>query len=159
MQRIQFQQLWKSHPGTQGIELPCKTENGAPTYQNQCAVRMSIALAAAGVNMNHYHKARCHQKGHPVHAVRAQELADWLSLPAQLGHPKKFKKNKMSEDAFGGMMQFEVMGKNGIVFFKNFWGRHNQGDHIDVWKFDQMAYGDNSDFGRSQEVWFWELKV
>lgn len=159
MQRIQFQNLWKAHPGTQGNELPCKLPDGTATYTNQCAVRLSIALAAAGVNMSHYHKARCHQKGHGVHALRAQELADWLAQPSQLGHPKKFKKHRMSEDQFGGMMQFLVMGKKGIVFFKNFWGEHDEGDHIDVWNFDHMGYGDNSDFGRSQEVWFWELKV
>lgn len=158
MFRVHFQQLWKNHPSKHGIELPCKTAHGAPTYPNQCAVRMSVALASVGVNLHHYPKARCHQKGHPIHAVRAQELADWLSLPTQLGHPKKFKRGTMSEDAFGGFAQFELNGKKGIIFIQNFWGMHNQGDHIDVWNLDEMAGGDNSDFGRSQQVWFWELK-
>ena len=48
--------------------------------------------------------------------------------------------------------------QSGIVFFKNFHGTGNQGDHIDLWNGNRMPSNLNHDyFKRSEEVWFWNV--
>ena len=47
--------------------------------------------------------------------------------------------------------------KTGIVFFRNSWGRGNQGDHIDLWDGSRVRKGGLDYFERSQEVWFWPI--
>ncbi len=47
--------------------------------------------------------------------------------------------------------------RTGIVVFRNFWGRTNTGDHIDLWDGSAVAKGNRDYFERSQEIWFWEI--
>ncbi len=157
--RVSFQKLWNSHPAVHGENHPCKNSNGAPTYQSQCAIKLSIALAAAGVNMRLFHGRKCHQHGHPVHALGAQQLAGWLAHTGVLGRPHKFKRGKNDNKfIFGEATLRGIQKKKGVVFFMNFWGDHNQGDHIDVWDGQKMGHGQFNYFERSQQVWFWEIK-
>jgi len=50
----------------------------------------------------------------------------------------------------------DFVGKRGIVYWQNFWGNDNQGDHIDLWDGARIAHGSNDYFERSEEIWFWE---
>lgn len=51
----------------------------------------------------------------------------------------------------------DYMGRTGLVFFRNFWGEGNQGDHIDLWDGDELRAGAPDYFERSEQVWFWPL--
>ncbi len=157
---IQFQSLWTSHPLnlTPPEPFPCKNKDGMPAFDNQCAIKMSVALIGATANLDACHKVKCWY-GHTNHVIRAQELADWLAEAAQLGSPTRYTKGRATQPVFQQTVLSGVQGKNGIVFCQNFWGAGNQGDHIDVWNGTVMSGANaNSDyFGRSGQVWFWEL--
>ncbi len=115
------------------------------TYVNQCAIRMSRALAGAGFPLGgNYTK-----KYGPVctadnitHARGAKALAD--SLFKVLGHPES-----LTSDSSAA-----IDGRKGIVFF------HPQKDvvstHIDLW--DGTGTKGYNPFGSgSAKVWFWPL--
>jgi hypothetical protein len=160
---IQFQQLWDSHPLnlTPPENHPCKKKDGTPAFDNQCAIKMSIALMGASVNLDACNKVKC-WFGHTNHVIRAQELADWLAEAAQLGTPTRYTKGRRdTESIFQQTVLSGIQGKKGTVFCQNFWGTGNQGDHIDVWDGSTMSggYGNSSYYGRSQQVWFWEINV
>ena len=159
---LAFQKMWDSHPSNlkpTPDDHPCKKKDGTSAFENQCAIRLGIALNGGGMNMKAYTKARCWYGHSTVHALRAQELADWLSLSAQLGKPIKFKAER------GVDLKLTVLtavnGKKGIVFCQDFWapspGGANVGDHIDLWDGTAMAHGSSSYFGPAKQVWFWEI--
>ena len=185
---LKFDTLWTSHPlnwskpephpfrkpQTRAQRDPANpfavlTDNTeqepAPLYEDQCAIKMSIALQSAGLSLDTYPKARSE-----VHEVRqlhkkvrgalaAEELAGWLVKV--MGKPEQYPPDEALK---------KVKGRKGIVFFKDFWRRpgerENQGDHIDLWngettpnmppafyQADPQSY-----FPRSKVVWFWELR-
>jgi hypothetical protein len=77
-----------------------------------------------------------------------------------LGSPTKYiKENREQESAFEERVLKDILNKKGIIFCQNFWGRGEQGDHIDVWDGLNMACGQRNYYGRSKQVWFWEIKV
>jgi hypothetical protein len=51
----------------------------------------------------------------------------------------------------------DYTGRSGIVFFQDFWGTGNQGDHIDLWDGTTVRTGARDYFSRSREVWFWQV--
>ncbi|WP_281557927.1 type VI secretion system amidase effector protein Tae4 [Thalassomonas sp. RHCl1] len=165
---LTFKKLWDNHPTISGNEYPCST-NGVIHFSDQCAIRLGVALAKCGVNTAYIAGARhCwHHKKIQGHILAAQELA--------LG---------LSNQPLGGMEQRQnvdpknfkniIKDKRGIIFFKNFWVRsdgNRTGDHIDLWNGTRLTDwkswlriqlglswdGTFSDFGRSAEVWFWEV--
>lgn len=140
------EQLWASHPANSGELYPCLSSDGEPTYENQCAVRMGVALEGAGFSLADFPGARC-SRGHG-HVIRAQELADWLLKQADM-----LGKAEIHKDV--AVARFT--GRKGIVFFRDFWGTNNRGDHIDVWNGSRMSSGDDDYFERSRQVWFWPL--
>lgn len=143
-----FSRLWNNHPATKGIINPCSTDNGVPNFDNQCAIRMSVALADSGINLDSFTGEFCWHKHGKRHVLRAQELADWIASKSLLfGNIDK--KVSVTDKYF--------KGKLGVVFFRNFWGTGNQGDHIDLWYGDHMARGASDYFIKSEEVWFWQL--
>lgn len=112
------------------------------------------------MNLNACHKTKC-WFGHANHVIRAQELADWLSTGVALGAPKKYSRGNAKQYDFKSLVLNDINGRSGIVFFRNFWGTGNQGDHIDVWNGIFMS-GNNMhhDYaGRSEQVWFWSIGV
>ena len=154
---LEFQKLWDSHPSNLGDNYPCKKPDGTPAFNNQCAIRMGIALQGGGMNMRACTCVKCWYRGHGVHVLRAQELADWLAR--QLGVPQKFKASR------GVNLESTVLntinGKKGIVFCQDFWaptpGGANVGDHIDAWNGTAMANGTTNYFAQARQVWFWEI--
>jgi Type VI secretion system (T6SS), amidase effector protein 4 len=166
---INFQRLWNNHPLNQNppVSHPCRVPvTNADAYPHECSIKMSVALMGAGVNMSLCPKTRCDYRrfaGHENHIIRAQELADWLASPTVLGTPQKYlQPKKQNLEEYKKSALWNVSGKTGIVFFQNFWGQGNQGDHLDVWN-EQMMSGDFQGaninyFTRAPHIWFWEIK-
>jgi hypothetical protein len=147
---VSFTMLWRFHPANQTPpeEYPCRDKDNNPCYEHQCAVRMGVALQLAGISIASYHGSFCWHGHDRTHILVAQELADWLSSnPYIAGQPSVAQK----------VTNAKYNGKKGIVFFRNFYGQNNLGDHIDVWNGARMGMGASWYFGRSEEVRFWEL--
>lgn len=118
---VKFDDLWNHHPNITG-DAPLLDEN---TYPDQCAVEMYAALQGAGVNVTSFHGAMSWQKDKPRYAIRAQELADWLSQPGTIF--------VQPEKRPGNVAFPKMAGRTGIVFFQHYWGPNRQGNHIDLW--------------------------
>lgn len=169
---LSFDALWKEHPLNWPVPeaQPYRDKNQKPVYQDQCAIKMSIALQRGGLPLTTFKGAseRC-GKDLPRCALRAEDLAIWLIKA--LGKPEIIKGGDNAADA--------VMGRKGIVFFKDFWTRgeppHQEryedrsGDHLDLWNGSRLpnkaVYGTlvatleyGHYFTQAREVWFWELK-
>jgi len=142
-----FDKLWKNHPANKGILKPCAA-NGKGNFDNQCAIRVGISLLDSGISLGSFKGVYCWHRHGKRHVLRAQELANWLARQPHLFGPL----TKIHSVA-------QAKGEMGIVFFKDFGGRGNQGDHIDVWDGEKMPKksGHNSYFARTKEVWFWRL--
>lgn len=192
---ITFRKLWNGAPLNNSEQTPCRLPRdivtasgtvlrGLPSYHNQCAIRVGVALGAAGlpadalkgVIMCEYHGREA------MHCLNAQQTADALSrlpLGSGVGPVEKL----VGADA----AQFypRLIGRTGLIFFKDYWyrsvpgtGADGQpttikekaatGDHIDVWNgyrssaawvmqwFSWLGYYSN--YAQSKEVWFWEVK-
>ena len=149
-----FIQLWNNHPNlTDEAPLLDKRQ-----YPNQCAVNMYAALQKSGVNVKSFYGQLSWQKDKPKYAIRAQELANWLASPA---NPLQAKVEKYSgEEVFD-----KIQDRTGIIFFQNYWGPGNQGDHIDLWNRSHLTdwrtwftihiYGEA--YSKSERVWFWAM--
>jgi hypothetical protein len=149
-----FNQLWSSHPmnGSPPESHPCRDKKGnvVAALENQCAIRLGIALQGAGVNTDSVPGARCWNGHGRQHVLRVADFLPWIeSQAAKIGCQKKTKHK--------GVTHADFAGRKGIVYFQNFWGRNNQGDHIDLWDGHKVAKGDLDYFERSEEVWFWEM--
>lgn len=155
---FRFKTLWENHPNVKG-DTPILDKKA---YGNQCAINLCAALIRSGVSFEDYRGAMSWQKGKPKYAIRAQELANWLSLRPRFPGSSVVKiKPKNFED--------EISKKSGVIFFQNYWGRGNQGDHIDLWDGSQLTYtesiaqiylrfesfGYGSDFHKAESIWFW----
>lgn len=165
--RPSFQKAWSEYPADpkspygDGVEHhPCRKPDGTipPGYENQCAMRVGLALHHAGMDFSKYRGNKCSFKGHGGHIRGAQELANWLG--GQLGGSIKYTEHVHGTKPNPGSKAFEELrGQTGIVFFRDFWGQNSTGDHIDLWdgsKGKTVPPGD-SYFTRSKEVWFWRL--
>jgi len=137
---ISFQTLWDSHPYP---DAPCSTEY----FENQCAIRMGVALAGAGVDIATFRGAKCYPglKHDPRHILRAQELADWLALQgAPFGE----------HETHTNVTHRDFASRNGVVFIQNGWGAT---DHIDVWNGSALKGGELEWFTFGDALWFWEI--
>lgn len=121
-------------------------------WDNQCAIRMSIALSnelSIRVNKSTYSDPKCAHG----HARGAESLANWL-WKHHLGRPTIL--TGSAED------RKKLNQKTGIVFFKDCFSRagesfeNRSGDHIDVWNRGKTETFADSTY-RSRQVWFWEL--
>lgn len=154
-----FTMLWASHPNVRG-EAPLLDKS---TYENQCAINLYAALQRSGVNVHTFPGQLSWQKDKPRYAIRAQEMANWLASPAS-GMPKPQK--------FSGAEVFsKLKGKTGIIFFQNYWGPGDQGDHIDLWNGFRLSHprsiaqiylrigpiGLGSDYRAAASVLFWAV--
>jgi hypothetical protein len=184
---LRFDDMWKAHPLNWSVPEPApfKKDDGVTRlYEDQCAIKISIALQDGGLAMGTFKGATAkrpvRQLGRTVRgALRAEEVAKWLTLA--IGKP---------ESSLGGSAVIErLKGKRGVVFFKDFWQRevpgtpptseafgNRSGDHIDLWDGTRIPNAPPVDFsraattapnpvdwwsryfGNAKEVWFWELK-
>ncbi len=142
---MRFAELWNAHPGD---NHPCLDELGEPAFENQCAIRMGVALAEAGFDMEGFDGHTCWHGHGGSHVLRAEELARWL---ADAPGPWN------SAETYQGITSDFLAERQGIVFCRNFWGTGNQGDHIDLWNGSGMRHGSPDYIDRSEEVVFWEV--
>lgn len=111
---------------------PCKGG-----VDNQCAVRMSVALVRSGLGLDRFqtpsriHNARRSCRLAIPHVIGAEELEKYLRTA--LGKPLEFSYRDMSRPDL--VMQC-LRGSTGITYFNNIFKRHGQstakGDHIDL---------------------------
>jgi hypothetical protein len=147
-----FHTLWNNHPsnGTPPNHAPCTDAKGnvPKALENQCAIRLGIAFSKSGISLKTLGGARC-WFGHG-HVLRVRDIVPWIDRnTVSIGCKKKEVHKKVSHTDFAN--------RTGIAYFENFWGRNNQGDHVDLWDGKSIAHGDNDFFERSEQVWFWEL--
>ena len=140
MPTVTWRQIWNAHPAP---DFPCDRAH----FGNQCAIRMSVALAGAGVNLSSFRGARCYPGlGHDGrHILRAQELANWIA-----GRSSIF--GTVSKRT--GVTSADYARTPGIVFILNGWGPT---DHIDIWDGSAMKGGSADYFEKGDGVWFWAL--
>ena len=131
---------------------PCKETDltGQEKWQNQCAIRLSIALngeRTLKVDSATYTEPTCKHG----HARGAQELANWLKADKRLGLPNTYSPKSAAKS---------LAGKQGIVFIKNCFTRPDgtAGDHIDLWDGVALKSVPNGLLNKGTEIWFWELK-
>jgi hypothetical protein len=106
-------------------------------WDNQCALRMSVALDASGFDFSSYTDPKCSHG----HARGAESLANHLWRV--WGRPQIYKS--------GG--KAALSGKSGVVFFKDIAGfRNGVGDHIDLWNGMRTMTGEY--FSYCKQVWF-----
>lgn len=179
---IKFKALWESHPTINGDKNPCST-NGKKNFDDQCAIRVGVALSKCGIDTSTLPGAVHCWHDHPKslgHVIRAEELAVGLSKRSIAGLEKMV---KVKPSEFSEVLE----GKTGIIFFKDYWQRtingvtesfrNRSGDHIDLWNGSRLtdpfswiriqarfgALGihsfrdDLSDFEDAKEVWFWRV--
>jgi hypothetical protein len=180
---VVFKDLWYGHPINESVQTPCiapqdgnyhgsVVEQGFPTFANQCAIRMGVALRRAGVKPEELSGClTC--SAHPpeeMHYIRAHELASAL-VRANIDGIGPVEQIRGQETA-----QFypHLFGRTGIIYIKDYWRRSSDpvgrptGDHIDVWNgyrssakwlmewFSWLGYYSN--YAEAKEIWFWEVK-
>lgn len=128
---ISFDDLNANYPTT---GKPCDGP-----WANQCAIRMSIALAKSGFDLSKYTDPTCAHG----HARGAESLANYLWR--KLGRPQILKTATAA-----------AIKTRGIIFFKDIAGfRGGIGDHIDLWNGAKTRTG--AYFGKCKQVWFFRL--
>ena len=131
---VRFDELWKNYPSNDPCVNPATKKKA---YDNQCAIRVGLALEKCGVGFKSFRGPRCEfgAAGNGM-VLRAQELADWLSTQpfANCTKPKMYS---------GKGFQSSVAAQKGIIFFKDYWLRDGEktptGDHIDLWNMDRLT--------------------
>ena len=124
-----------------------------PAWGNTCAIRMSVALIAAGVKIRTGPvrlriKAGPH-KGEPVEPSQ-RVLSDFLAR--ELGKPEKFKGGPAARNT--------IAWRRGIASFFQLYGANDRQGHIDLVSVNDwpeiMCNG--SCYWDAVDVWFWALK-
>ena len=99
-------------------------------YKDQCAIRVAVALQRCGASFETYKEAICGLHKGEKHALRAEELANWLNKRYLANWPAP-------TNVTGTDWQEKAKGKTGVIFFKDYWlrkgERYPSGDHIDLW--------------------------
>lgn len=150
---MKFKLLWDAHPSNHGELQPCRNlKNGNANFNSQCAIRMGVCLQRAGFDMSDYRGVRCwHHPEYENHTLRVEELAKYLKKKL----PKRSLIERSADDSIIEASDFE--GMTGIVAFIDFWGENGQGDHIDLFDGNELTFGGNDYFERSDKVYFWEI--
>jgi Type VI secretion system (T6SS), amidase effector protein 4 len=151
-----FDQFWRNHPALQTPPdiQPCQTK-GVSNHDNQCVIRLGIAMTASGISLATYRGVCCWSGHGRTHPLRVEQIKLWLNSDDAYFVPyaaisKRTKQGHQNTS-------HSYAGQRGIVACINFWGRGNRGDHIDLWDGTTMAHGGLDYFERSQEIWFWEM--
>lgn len=181
---VEFKDLWYGHPLNQSVVSPClapfdgqfhgsKALQNTPTFANQCAIRMGVALKNAGLPHEVF-EGRCltcaAHGPEAMHFIRAQEVADALAdLPIRGVGERLILKDGAPKDYYP-----ELYGRTGIIYIKDYWHRKSDrperpsGDHIDVWNgyrssakwlvewFSWLGYYSN--YSGAREIWFWPVE-
>jgi hypothetical protein len=91
-----YDTLYRNHPDES--VAPCTTATGARSFENQCAIRMGVALTSSGFSLTGYRGAFCWHGHGRTHPLRVEELIHWLgtssaraivNAPTRTKRPKK----------------------------------------------------------------------
>jgi len=176
---VTFDRLWASYPSSHHPYVDAATGKVPAGFENQCAIRVSMSIHGAGIEMKSFRGAARQVHGLPV-AYLAEQLAGWLKLQPFCGLPKE------PEDVTGKNWQDKIRGRTGIIFFANYWKRDGEttrptGDHIDLWNKSKLTSNaanfarrlgitsvqwlprpldafNFSDLGNSTQILFWEVR-
>ena len=123
--------LWNEYLRFQGDRRPCRREG----IDNQCAVRMSVALGRCGCGFDfsrwthgfvHDRRGACSDL--PPHVTNATNLVHYLrSLGLRFEIFRKAGANALTADE----IRTRMMGRKGIIYFQHCFGA--RGSHIDFW--------------------------
>ena len=138
-------------------------------FDDQCAIKVGIALAGSGVSLSSFRGARCWNDD-VKHVLRAEELAGWIGSTPFAGRGE-------TRTLDPATFQSQINGKTGIIFFKDYWQRgaetfaNRSGDHIDLWNMNSLGgawtwfgrgvmefFGALSDLNDSKSIKFWEVR-
>ena len=151
-----FDRFWSNHPSLQTPpeNQPCQTK-GVSNHDNQCVIRLGIAMTASGISLASYRGVCCWSGHGRTHPLRVEQMKLWLNSEDAYFVPyadisKRTKQGHQNTS-------HSYADRRGIAACINFWGRGNQGDHIDLWDGSTMAHGGLDYFERSQEIWFWQM--
>lgn len=178
VESVTFARLWGSYPSGHPYVDP-KTGKPPAGFSNQCAIKVSLAIHGAGVEMKSFRGGAIKMNGLTT-AYVAEQLAAWLKLQPFCGLPKA------PEDVTGKDWQGKIAGRTGIIFFANYWKREGEstrptGDHIDLWNKTRLTSNpanfvrrlgissiqwlpglladyNFSDLAGSTQILFWEVK-
>jgi hypothetical protein len=151
-----FADLWAHHPALQSPPViePCLT-GGRSNYDNQCVIRLGVAMTGAGLSLSTFPGAFCWHGHGRKHPLRVEQFKLWLNSDRATFVPYA---EKYKRDSRGRQTSYHAfLGRQGIAAFLDFWGANNTGDHIDLWDGSTVAHGDRGYFERSREIWFWPL--
>jgi hypothetical protein len=139
--RPQWKLMQKAYDAYWSDRKPCKGRIEGRSIENQCAVRMSIALERCGFSLrgfghlrdrNNHRRVHRSRRGCQVqvpHVLGAEELARYLD--AAIGFNDDFRRRTLDDAAAS------LAGRPGIVYFNNCFTRRGdssrRGDHIDLW--------------------------
>jgi hypothetical protein len=170
-QSVTFAKLWHGYP----VGNPYPDPAGR-FGDNQCAIRLSVALRQAGVDMRWFAGMAVVEVGGKPVAIRADELAAWLQLrrPAGVG---------AAEVITGEDWRRRISGRTGIVYFHEYMPAGGGGgltaSHIDLWNGWRLSLGSWGndwevacglvgvmpegvgacyDKGRAREILFWPVR-
>jgi hypothetical protein len=169
---IAFKTIWDNYPdGSPCADIRGKVPAG---FDNQCAVRVGLALEKSGVSFKSFKGGRCPlgpKDGGMV--AGAQALANWLapSRVSGMGAPERYKGADV-QIAFD-----KIADRTGIIFIANYWkratdtGSARTGDHIDLWNGSRMTAWTSylrvhlgiswdglwSDYMGASEIIFWPI--
>ena len=132
---LSFQTLWANYPSHDPCVNPVTHKKA---YDDQCAIRLGMALQKSGVSFAGFPGPRCEfgPRGSGM-VLRAEELATWLQSRPFRGCPAP-------QVLPGKGFQKFLVGRTGIAFFKDYWFRDDDkkyptGDHIDLWNRDRLT--------------------
>ncbi|MDF7681059.1 hypothetical protein PT300_10890 [Enterobacteriaceae bacterium ESL0689] len=70
---LNFAALWDAYPGLFGDENPCRLKDGRASFENQCAIRLGMALVKCGYGMTKLQAQFCwHHPKSAGHILRAE---------------------------------------------------------------------------------------
>ncbi len=180
---VAFKDLWRGHPINESVQYPCiaprtmrnvegtTVRAGLPTYHNQCAIRVGVAMKRAGIRpISGLVTCGVHDPAE-MHYIRAQQLAQALVRARidGIAPVQRITGRDVTRDFYP-----KLYGRTGLIYFADYWQRSSDragnptGDHIDVWNgyrssakwlmewFSWLGYYSN--YSGAREIWFWEIR-
>ncbi len=129
-----FSLLWENYPGNSPY-VDEKTGDAPRGYENQCAIKVGVALAKSAGALPNFRGATVRVGNFSV-PIRAQEMASWLqSVP--------YEGMASTTDVTGVDYEKKIKNRTGIIFYKDYWQRDGEsqptGDHIDLWNGSRLT--------------------
>jgi hypothetical protein len=147
LEPVKFSDLWKHYPDKPPYIDP-KTGKPPSGFTNQCAIKVSVAIHGAGIEMKSFTAGvigvnpkdfgRVEINGKNT-ATLAAQLAMWLKKQSFCGLPQQ------PENVTGEDWEKKIQGRTGIIFFGDYWRRDGEsassasGGHIDLWNKDALT--------------------